>query len=127
MTIRTNNESYKNRNKNKIKTLVGSDEVYMDLLKLTFELSDGTEVSLKDVLDNIYTVDEYSKEKYQELKKENEELTSKIKELKLALKEYIEKENTIDVANTNSIELLSTEFNKILSRVSELESKCKYL
>ena len=48
-------------------------------------------------------------------------------DLKSALKKYIYTENQVDKATTSSIEILSSELNKINQNLKELNTKCKYL
>lgn len=127
MKIRTNNDSYKNRNRNKIKTLVGSDEVFMDILKLEFELEDGSKITVNDIFEKVYNEAEKEAKDVELLNNEIEELKAKNKELKKALKEYIETEKLIDTANTNSIEILSKELEKINLSIKELNDKTKFL
>lgn len=127
MKIRTNNDSYKNRNKNKIKTLVGSDEVYMDILKLEFELEDGSTTTVNEIFEKVYNEAAKETKDVENLNAQIEELKAKNKELKKALKEYIETEKLIDTANTNSIEILSRELEKINLSIKELLDKTKFL
>ena len=63
----------------------------------------------------------------EELSKEITDLKEKNIDLKKALKEYIEKESTVDLANTKSIEILSTELKKINMSITELKDKTKFL
>ena len=127
MKIRTNNDSYKNRNRNKIKTLVGSDEVFMDILKLEFELEDGSKITVNDIFEKVYNEAEKEAKDIELLNNEIETLKSKNIELKRALKEYIETEKLIDTANTNSIEILSKELEKVNLSIKELNDKTKFL
>ena len=127
MKIRTNNDSYKNRNRNKIKTLVGSDEVFMDILKLEFELEDGSKITVNDIFEKVYNEAEKEAKDVELLNNEIETLKSKNIELKRALKEYIETEKLIDTANTNSIEILSKELEKVNLSIKELNDKTKFL
>lgn len=127
MKIRTNNDSYKNRNKNKIKTLVGSDEVFMDILKLEFELEDGSTTTVNEIFEKVYNEAAKETKDVENLNAQIEELKAKNKELKKALKEYIETEKLIDTANTNSIEILSREMEKVNLSIKELLDKTKFL
>lgn len=127
ISIRTNNDSYKDRNKNKISTLIGKDAVYLDILSLEFETSEKEKLTLKELLEKTFSNQEELVRLNEMLSKEILNLNSKITELKKALKEYIDTENIVDTANTNSIEILSEELAKCNLRLKELEEKTKYL
>lgn len=127
ISIRTNNDSYKDRNKNKISTLIGKDAVFLDILSLEFETSEEEKLTLKELLEKIFSNQEELVRLNEMLSKEILNLNSKITELKKALKEYIDTENIVDTANTNSIEILSEELAKCNLRLKELEEKTKYL
>lgn len=126
MELRTNRDSYKNRNRNKISTLIGNEAVFLDILSLEFEV-DGKPYTLKQLLEKTFE-NQYEIEKnHEELIQKIENLNSKMSELKQALKEYIKTENIVDDANTKSIELLSEELSKCNLRLKDLEEKTKYL
>lgn len=134
MTIKTNNESYKDRNRNKISTLFGADVVYRDILDFDFLLEDGSTMTVKDLFEKIYSdkdeLEEKLKEKEEEIQEANkqiEKLKANNDELKVALKEYIEKEAVVDSANTNSIEILSEELTKVNLKLNEISEKIKFL
>lgn len=127
MVIRTNNDSYKDRNKNKISTLIGNDPVFIDILTLEFQGDNGEKFTLKEILEKTFKNQERLEEINSALLQEISTLNSKMTELKKALKEYITTENIVDTANTNSIELLSKELSKCNMRLAELESKTKFL
>jgi hypothetical protein len=126
MEISVDNKSFKNRNKGKVKTLVGSDEVFLNLLDFEFQL-DGEKVLLKDMLEKIYIDREELNKENQLLKEEIEEIKKQNKELKAALKEYITQENQVDLANTQSLEILSVELAKANLALSELKDKTRFL
>ena len=126
MEISVDNKSFKNRNKGKVKTLVGSDEVFLNLLDFEFQL-DGEKVLLKDMLEKIYIDREELNKENQLLKEEIEEIKKQNKELKAALKEYITQENQVDLANTQSLEILSVELAKANLALGELKDKTRFL
>jgi hypothetical protein len=126
MEISVDNKSFKNRNKGKVKTLVGSDEVFLNLLDFEFQL-DGEKVLLKDMLEKIYIDREELNKENQLLKEEIEEIKKQNKELKAALKEYIAQENQVDLANTQSLEILSVELAKANLALGELKDKTRFL
>ena len=126
MEIKTNNNSYKNRNKNKIKTLIGTDEVFRDILSLEFE-ADGKPVSMKELFEKIYN-DKYELDaELESAKNEIKKLQDDNTRLRKALSEYINKENTVDSALTASVELLSHQLQNSLDEISKLKDKTKYL
>ena len=126
MEIKTNNNSYKNRNKNKIKTLIGTDEVFRDILSLEFE-ADGKPVSMKELFEKIYN-DKYELDaELESAKNEIKKLQDDNTRLRKALSEYINKENTVDSALTASVELLSHQLQNALDEISKLKDKTKYL
>lgn len=127
MKIRTNNDSYKDRNKNKISTLIGNDEVFLHILDLEFEDLDKNKYTLKDLLEKTFTNQEELLRINKLLSEEVDKLNSKIAELKNALKQYLATEDIVDDANTASIEILSTELSKCNLRLADLEEKTKYL
>jgi cell division protein FtsB len=124
--ISVDNKSFKNRNKGKVKTLIGGDEVFLNLLDFDFQL-DGKKVLLKDILEKIYIDREELDKENQLLKEEIEEIKKQNKELKSALKEYIAQENQVDLANTQSLEILSVELAKANLALNELNDKTKFL
>lgn len=126
MEITVDNSSYKNRNKGKIKTLVGSDEVYMNILDMSF-LVDGKSTSMKTILEDIYNIRDTMNAKLEKLNTSITTLETASTDLKSALKKYIYTENQVDKATTSSIEILSSELNKINQNLKELNTKCKYL
>lgn len=126
MEITVDNSSYKNRNKGKIKTLVGSDEVYMNILDMSF-LLDGKPTSMKTILEDIYNIRDTMNAKLEKLNASITTLETASTDLKSALKKYIYTENQVDKATTSSIEILSSELNKINQNLKELNTKCKYL
>lgn len=126
MEITVDNSSYKNRNKGKIKTLVGSDEVYMNILDMSFML-DGKPKSMKTILEDIYNIRDTMNAKLEKLNTSITTLETASTDLKSALKKYIYTENQVDKATTSSIEILSSELNKINQNLKELNTKCKYL
>ena len=126
MEITVDNSSYKNRNKGKIKTLVGSDEVYMNILDMSF-LVDGKPTSMKTILEDIYNIRDTMNTKLEKLNTSIATLETASTDLKSALKKYIYTENQVDKATTSSIEILSSELNKINQNLKELNTKCKYL
>lgn len=126
MKISVDNASFKNRNRGKVKTLVGTDEVYMNLLDFKYQLN-GKDITMGEILDDIYNHKEELDKKDKLLQDALSELNKTISELKSALRNYIATENKIDKANTASIELLSSEINKINTNLNELNAKCKYL
>lgn len=126
MEITVDNSSYKNRNKGKIKTLVGSDEVYMNILDMSFML-DGKPASMKTILEDIYNIRDTMNAKLEKLNTSITTLETASTDLKSALKKYIYTENQVDKATTSSIEILSSELNKINQNLKELNTKCKYL
>lgn len=126
MEITVDNSSYKNRNKGKIKTLVGSDEVYMNILDMSF-LVDGKPTSMKTILEDIYNIRDTMNAKLEKLNTSITTLETASTDLKSALKKYIYTENQVDKATTSSIEILSSELNKINQNLKELNTKCKYL
>ena len=126
MEITVDNSSYKNRNKGKIKTLVGSDEVYMNILDMSF-LVDGKPTSMKAILEDIYNIRDTMNTKLEKLNTSITTLETASTDLKSALKKYIYTENQVDKATTSSIEILSSELNKINQNLKELNTKCKYL
>lgn len=126
MEITVDNSSYKNRNKGKIKTLVGSDEVYMNILDMSF-LLDGKPKSMKTILEDIYNIRDTMNAKLEKLNTSITTLETASTDLKSALKKYIYTENQVDKATTSSIEILSSELNKINQNLKELNTKCKYL
>ena len=126
MEITVDNSSYKNRNKGKIKTLVGSDEVYMNILDMSFML-DGKPTSMKTILEDIYNIRDTMNAKLEKLNTSITTLETASTDLKSALKKYIYTENQVDKATTSSIEILSSELNKINQNLKELNTKCKYL
>lgn len=126
MEITVDNSSYKNRNKGKIKTLVGSDEVYMNILDMSF-LVDGKPTSMKTILEDIYNIRDTMNAKLEKLNTSIATLETASTDLKSALKKYIYTENQVDKATTSSIEILSSELNKINQNLKELNTKCKYL
>ena len=126
MEITVDNSSYKNRNKGKIKTLVGSDEVYMNILDMSF-LVDGKPTSMKTILEDIYNIRDTMNAKLEKLNASITTLETASTDLKSALKKYIYTENQVDKATTSSIEILSSELNKINQNLKELNTKCKYL
>lgn len=126
MEIRTNNNSYKNRNKNKIKTLIGTDEIFKDILSFEFE-ADGKPVSMKELFEKIYN-DKYELDaELESAKNEVKKLQDDNTRLRKALSEYINKENTVDNALTASVELLSHQLQNALDEISKLKDKTKYL
>ena len=126
MKISVDNASFKNRNRGKVKTLVGTDEVYMNLLDFKYQLN-GKDITMGEILEDIYNHKEELDKKDKLLQDALSEVNKTISELKSALKGYIATENKIDKANTASIELLSSEINKINTNLNELNAKCKYL
>lgn len=116
MEIKTNNSSYKNRNRNKVATLIGNDQIYKDLLDFEFELEDGSPITMKTLLERSFD-------------NENEivELKSKITELKAELKKYIAQENEVDKALTAAIDLISIKMAQCEKSISELKDITKYL
>lgn len=126
MEITVDNSSYKNRNKGKIKTLVGSDEVYMNILDMSF-MVDGKPTSMKTILEDIYNIRDTMNAKLEKLNTSITTLETASTDLKSALKKYIYTENQVDKATTSSIEILSSELNKINQNLKELNTKCKYL
>ena len=126
MEIRTNNNSYKNRNKNKIKTLIGTDEVFRDILSLEFE-ADGKPVSMKELFEKIYNDKNELDAELESAKNEIKKLQDDNTRLRKALSEYINKENTVDSALTASVELLSHQLQHALDEISKLKDKTKYL
>lgn len=126
MKISVDNASFKNRNRGKVKTLVGTDEVYMNLLDFKYQLN-GKDITMGEILEDIYNHKEELDKKDKLLQDALSELNKTISELKSALRNYIATENKIDKANTASIELLSSEINKINTNLNELNAKCKYL
>ena len=126
MEITVDNSSYKNRNKGKIKTLVGSDEVYMNILDMSF-LVDGKPTSMKTILEDIYNIRDTMNAKLEKLNTSITTLETASTDLKSALKKYIYTENQVDKATTSSIEILSSELNKINQNLKELNTKCTYL
>ena len=126
MEIRTNNNSYKNRNKNKIKTLIGTDEVFRDILSLEFE-ADGKPVSMKELFEKIYNDKNELDAELESAKNEIKKLQDDNTRLRKALSEYINKENTVDSALTASVELLSHQLQNALDEISKLKDKTKYL
>lgn len=115
MRTTTNNTSYKDRNRNKIKTLIGNDEIFQDILTLKFEV-DGKEKTLAEILDEIIANRE-----------EIEELKAKNTELKQQLKKYITQENEIDRAITAAVDLLTIKVAQCEESISELKEKTRYL
>lgn len=111
----TENNSYKERNRNKIKTLIGNDEVFQDILTLKFKV-DGVEKTLGEILDEIIT----NREEIADLKAKNADL-------KQQLKKYIAQENEIDKAVTNAIDLLTLKVAQCETSISELKEKTRYL
>ena len=126
MEIITNNNSYKNRNKNKIKTLIGTDEVFRDILSLEFE-ADGKPVSMKELFEKIYNDKNELDAELEIAKNEIKKLQDDNTRLRKALSEYINKENTVDSALTASVELLSHQLQNALDEISKLKDKTKYL
>ena len=126
MEIKTNNNSYKNRNKNKIKTLIGTDEVFRDILSLEFE-ADGKTVSMKELFEKIYNDKNELDAELESAKNEIKKLQDDNTRLRKALSEYINKENTVDSALTASVELLSHQLQHALDEISKLKDKTKYL
>ena len=126
MEIITNNNSYKNRNKNKIKTLIGTDEVFRDILSLEFE-ADGKPVSMKEIFEKIYNDKNELDAELESAKNEIKKLQDDNMRLRKALSEYINKENTVDSALTASVELLSHQLQNSLDEISKLKDKTKYL
>ena len=126
MEIRTNNNSYKNRNKNKIKTLIGTDEVFRDILSFEFE-ADGKPVSMKELFEKIYNDKSELDAELESAKNEIKKLQDDNTRLRKALSEYINKENTVDSALTASVELLSHQLQNALDEISKLKDKTKYL
>ena len=126
MEIITNNNSYKNRNKNKIKTLIGTDEVFRDILSLEFE-ADGKPVSMKELFEKIYNDKDELDAELESAKNEIKKLQDDNTRLRKALSEYINKENTVDSALTASVELLSHQLQNSLDEISKLKDKTKYL
>ena len=126
MEIKTNNNSYKNRNKNKIKTLIGTDEVFRDILSLEFE-ADGKPVSMKELFEKIYNDKNELDAELESAKNEIKKLQDDNTRLRKALSEYINKENTVDSALTASVELLSHQLQHALDEISKLKDKTKYL
>ena len=126
MEIKTNNNSYKNRNKNKIKTLIGTDEVFRDILSLEFE-ADGKPVSMKELFEKIYNDKNELDAELESAKNEIKKLQDDNTRLRKALSEYINKENTVDNALTASVELLSHQLQNALDEISKLKDKTKYL
>ena len=126
MEIRTNNNSYKNRNKNKIKTLIGTDEVFRDILSFEFE-ADGKPVSMKELFEKIYNDKNELDAELEIAKNEIKKLQDDNTRLRKALSEYINKENTVDSALTASVELLSHQLQNALDEISKLKDKTKYL
>ena len=126
MEIKTNNNSYKNRNKNKIKTLIGTDEVFRDILSLEFE-ADGKPVSMKELFEKIYNDKNELDAELESAKNEIKKLQDDNTRLRKALSEYINKENTVDSALTASVELLSHQLQNALDEISKLKDKTKYL
>ena len=126
MEIITNNNSYKNRNKNKIKTLIGTDEVFRDILSLEFE-ADGKPVSMKELFEKIYNDKDELDAELESAKNEIKKLQDDNTRLRKALSEYINKENTVDSALTASVELLSHQLQNALDEISKLKDKTKYL
>lgn len=126
MKITTDNASFKNRNRGKVKTLIGSDEVFMSLLDFKYQLN-GKDITIGEILDDIYNHKEELDKKDKLLQDTLSEVNKNISELKSALRNYIATENKIDKANTASIELLSSEINKINTNLNELNAKCNYM
>ena len=126
MEIKTNNNSYKNRNKNKIKTLIGTDEVFRDILSLEFE-ADCKPVSMKELFEKIYNDKNELDAELESAKNEIKKLQDDNTRLRKALSEYINKENTVDSALTASVELLSHQLQNALDEISKLKDKTKYL
>ena len=126
MEIITNNNSYKNRNKNKIKTLIGTDEVFRDILSFEFE-ADGKPVSMKELFEKIYNDKNELDAELEIAKNEIKKLQDDNTRLRKALSEYINKENTVDNALTASVELLSHQLQNALDEISKLKDKTKYL
>ena len=126
MEIITNNNSYKNRNKNKIKTLIGTDEVFRDILSFEFE-ADGKPVSMKELFEKIYNDKNELDAELEIAKNEIKKLQDDNTRLRKALSEYINKENTVDSALTASVELLSHQLQHALDEISKLKDKTKYL
>ena len=116
MEIKTNNSSYKNRNRNKIATLIGNDQIYKDLLDFEFELEDGSPITMKKLLERSFD-------------NENEivELKAKNAELKQELKKYIAQENEVDRALTSAVDLISIKIAQCEASISELKDKTRYL
>lgn len=123
MEIKTNNSSYKNRNRNKIATLIGNDQIYKDLLDFEFELEDGTPITMKALLERSFD----NENRIIELNAKNEELKTKLSELKQELKKYIGQENEIDKALTNAVDLISIKLAQCETSISELKDKTRYL
>lgn len=117
--LRTNNDKYKDRNKNQIKTLIGTDEIYKPILNLEFEL-DGSPITFKELLEGFTKRDAELTELIEEQKKE-------IVELKAAIKEYYEKENTIDVALTNAVDLIQIKVAQCENSIKTLNEKTEML
>ena len=126
MEIKTNNNSYKNRTKNKIKTQIGTDEVFRDILSLEFE-ADGKPVSMKELFEKIYNDKSELDAELEIAKNEIKKLQDDNTRLRKALSEYINKENTVDSALTASVELLSHQLQNALDEISKLKDKTKYL
>lgn len=126
MKIELDNKTYKRRNSGKIATLVGTDQIYKSILDFDM-LVDNNKITIKDLVEKVYT-DRYELDaNIKELNAKLDEANNTMAELKKALKEYIEKENKVDIAITASIELMSNQINNINDNLNELNSKCKYL
>jgi len=125
--IEFDNKTFKNRNKGKVKTLVGNDEVFLSLLDFELKLNDVDTVNVKDIFEKVYDDREMLDRKNRMLEKKVDDLKGEIKELKKALKEYITQEATVDKAVTNSLDILSTELAGINLKLNELVDKTKFL
>lgn len=115
MEIRTNNSSFKNRNRNKVATLIGNDQIYKDILDFEFEV-DEKPITMRALL-----------ERCLENEKEIVELKAKNAELKAELKKYIAQENEVDKALTSAIDLISIKIAQCEKSISELKDKTRYL
>ena len=113
MEIRTNNNSYKNRNKNKIKTLIGTDEVFRDILSLEFE-ADGKPVSMKELFEKIYNDKNELDAELESAKNEIKKLQDDNTRLRKALSEYINKENPVEKALTAKIKIITHKLKNVL-------------
>lgn len=126
MKIELDNKTYKRRNSGKIATLVGTDQIYKSILDFDM-LVDNNKITIKDLVEKVYTGRYELDANIKELNAKLDEANNTMAELKKALKEYIEKENKVDIAITASIELMSNQINNINDNLNELNSKCKYL